>query len=130
MQSRAPNVAAYLAERDPKTRAALTKVRALLRAHLPDAEEGMMFGMPGYTVGGVPAAAFAAQKNYLCLYICRAELIERHRAAFEGLSVGKGCIRFRAFDQLPMAAVKKILATVHARASGARSERRSAAAAS
>ena len=116
MQSRAPNVAAYLAERDPKTRAALTKVRALLRAHLPDAQEGMMFGMPSYTVGSAPAAAFAAQKHYLCLYICHADLIEKHRAALEGLNVGKGCIRFRSFDQLPMAVVKKILATLHARA--------------
>ena len=128
MQSKAPTVAAYLAERDPKTRAALTKVRALLRAHLPDADESMAFGMPSYGLGDVPVAAFAAQKSHLCLYLCCTTVVAKHRAAFKGLSMGKSCIRFQAIEQLPMAAVKRILAESNALAARVNKEPRAAAA--
>jgi len=84
MQSKATTVAAYLASLPADRRAALSAVRAVIRANLDrDYEEGMQYGMIGYYVPHrvfpagyhcspdqpLPFAALASQKNYMSAYL-------------------------------------------------------------
>jgi hypothetical protein len=73
----------------------------------------MRYGMPGYRRG--PAAegegeiGFAAQKQYLSFYVVRTDVIAVHRDRLTGLSVGKGCIRYRRPEQTDPDVVRSTL---------------------
>jgi len=70
----------------------------------------MQSGMPTYMLGGGMFCALAAQKNHMALYFCgevldkfRPDLIKLH------LNCGKGCLRFRPLEELPLELVATIL---------------------
>lgn len=113
MQSQAKDVDAYLAEVPAERRAALTRLRELCRRTLIGYTEGMHYGMPGYTAPGAEEGevGFASQKQYIALYILKQPALEAHRAELAGLSVGKGCIRYRRPEQIDFKVVKKLLTT-------------------
>ncbi len=84
MQSKANNVADYLAAIEPTRRTTLEAVRKVILANLDKGyEEGMQYGMIGYYVPHrvfpagyhcdpkqpLPFTALAAQKNHLALYL-------------------------------------------------------------
>ena len=93
MQSTAQDVTAYLEEVPIKRRAALERLRALCLETLDGYEEGMSYGMPSYMKDGVGEVAWASQKQYISLYILKQGVVDAHRDALAGVSVGKGCIR-------------------------------------
>ncbi len=111
MQSNAKDVAAYIAEAPAERRAALTKLRELCLSTLKGYEERMEYGGPVYQQPGAkePEVGFASQKQYISLYILKQPALEAHRALLAGLSVGKGCIRYRRPAQIDFAVVKKLL---------------------
>jgi uncharacterized protein YdhG (YjbR/CyaY superfamily) len=110
MQSKAQTVAAYLAELPAEARTDLKRLRALVREAAPRAVECMRYGLPGYEQKGAVLFAFAAQRNYLALYVLDPEVVEKFRRELGGLSSGKGCIRFRRYAQLPVEPVRRMLA--------------------
>jgi hypothetical protein len=84
MQSKATTVAAYLAEIPVDRRAALERVRDVIRKNVDkNIEEGMTYGMIGYYVPHrvfpagyhcdpkqpLPYAGLASQKNHMSLYL-------------------------------------------------------------
>lgn len=133
MTSSASTVEAYLASQPEDRRAALSAVRETILAHLPDGyEEGSQYGMIGYYVphSRYPAgyhcnpkaplsyAALGAQKNYLVLHLptiygdeklC-AEFRRRWEAAGKRLDMGKGCVRFRKLEDVPLDVVGWVIA--------------------
>lgn len=109
MQSKAASVAEYLDALPDDRRAALVKLRKLVRKTAPKAVESMEYGMPTYMMGEVPLCAMASQKGYLAFYVCCAAAVEPHRAKLAKLNCGKGCIRFKSLDQLPLDVVADIL---------------------
>ena len=94
MQSDAKTVSAYLEEVPVERRAALARLRALCLEHLPDYEEGMYYGMPGYSRNGTVEVGFASQKQNIALYILRKDVLDRYRGEFAKSNIGKGCIRY------------------------------------
>jgi len=108
MQSKATTVSQYLDELPPERRAALTKLRKLVRKIAPDAVESMQHGMASYAMGEM-LFALASQKAYLALYVCEAAAVEAHREGLKGLNCGKGCIRFQSLEELPLDVVSDIL---------------------
>jgi uncharacterized protein YdhG (YjbR/CyaY superfamily) len=54
--------------------------------------------------------AFASQANYISLYVLKTDVVKANSAALRGLSVGKGCIRFRSPEKVDFALVEKLLA--------------------
>jgi Domain of unknown function (DU1801) len=120
--SRAPTVEAYLAALPPERRAALQKVRSVIRKNLARGfEEGMQYGMIGYyiplsryseTYNGQPLtiASLAAQKQYLVVYLMsvygdpatRRWFEREYRASGKRLDMGKSCVRFRSLADLPL----------------------------
>jgi hypothetical protein len=53
--------------------------------------------------------AFASQKSYLSLYILRQAVLDAVAERLAGLSVGKGCIRFRRPELIDPATVRALL---------------------
>ncbi len=106
-----PAVDAYLAQVTGPRADAVRALRALCLEHLPGFTEVVRYGMPGYvrdpdTEGEI---GFAAQKQYLSFYVVRTDVMAAHRDRLEGLSVGKGCIRYRRPDQIDPDVVRSIL---------------------
>ncbi len=109
MQSKARTVAAYLAGLSPERKAAMTRLRTVIREAVPMATERMQYGMPTYDVGEL-LCAFAAQKNYFAFYLLDTEVVAKFRSQLGKLSMGKACIRFRAIEELPMDLVRQMIA--------------------
>jgi uncharacterized protein YdhG (YjbR/CyaY superfamily) len=60
---------AYIAAAPEQFRAMLARLRALLSQALPDAEEVMMYDMPGFQVEGTMIAGYAAFSKQCGLYV-------------------------------------------------------------
>jgi uncharacterized protein YdhG (YjbR/CyaY superfamily) len=108
-----PAVDAYVEQLPESRRAAVGVLRDLCRAHLEGFTEGMRYGMPGYWRGSVEEGeleiGFAAQKQYLSFYVLRTDVLATHLPQLAGLSLGKGCVRYRRPDQLDETVVRSIL---------------------
>jgi uncharacterized protein YdhG (YjbR/CyaY superfamily) len=108
-----PAVDAYVEQVDEPRRDAVRTLRRLCLEHLDGFTEGMRYGMPGYWRGPVAEGdgeiGFAAQKQYLSLYVVRTDVMAAHRDRLAGLSLGKGCIRYRRPEQLDPDVVRSIL---------------------
>jgi uncharacterized protein YdhG (YjbR/CyaY superfamily) len=120
VQSEATTVEEYLAELPEERRAAVSAVRDVILANLPEGyDEGIQWGMITYSVplevsgktyNGRPLAyvSLASQKNYLSLYLMGVygEREQEFRAEFEAtgrkLDMGKSCVRFKRADDLPL----------------------------
>ncbi len=114
MQSDAPDVDLYLQQVPEQRRATLVALRELCREILAGYEERMQYGMPIYLRDGAGEVGFACQKQYISLYIAKADVLDAHRAALAGLSVGKGCIRFRRPEQLDFGVIRSLLEAARA----------------
>jgi hypothetical protein len=132
VSSAATTVTAYLASLPPDRRAALSKVRATIRKHLPRGfAEGMGYGMITYhvpldvfpdTYNGQPlcVAALASQKQYMSVYLMgpygdpATERWFKAEYARSGkkLDMGKSCLRFRSADDLALDVVGGCIARI------------------
>jgi uncharacterized protein YdhG (YjbR/CyaY superfamily) len=103
-------VAAQPAEWQPTLR----KLRAACRKSLGEYREAIAYGMPSYSRDGQGEVAFAKQARYLSLYILKKPVLDAHRRQLSGLSLGKGCVRYRRPDQIDWAVVSSLLAATAA----------------
>ena len=132
VSSRARTVKTYLNDLPADRRAVVSKLRSVIRRHLPAGyQEAMNWGMIAYqvplerypeTYNGEPLlyAAVAAQKRHYSLYLTSVyqqnALEKRLRAAFDRagkkLDMGKSCIRFTTLEDLPLEAIGEIVGSV------------------
>lgn len=77
-------------------------------------EESMGYGIPAYSRDGEVEVAFASRKQYISLYVLRTDVVDAHRDRLAGLSIGKGCIRYRRPEQVDMDVVRSMLAATAA----------------
>jgi uncharacterized protein YdhG (YjbR/CyaY superfamily) len=113
VQSKAKTVAGYLAELPEERRAVVAQLRSLIRKAAPTAKEGMQYGMPCYSIGEL-LCAVAAQKGHYSLYT-DAKAVEHFRSKLGKLSVGKGCIRFRKAEDVPLDVLSRIISMAASR---------------
>lgn len=133
MPTKAPaTVAEYLRGLDPERRRAISAVRKTVNAHLPAGyKEGVTYGMiawfvpletfPG-TYNGQPlcCAALAAQKNYNSLHLMAAYGNPKQLKVLQDgfarhglkLNMGKGCLRFKSVDDLPLDVIGEVIASM------------------
>jgi uncharacterized protein YdhG (YjbR/CyaY superfamily) len=109
MKSTATTVSSYIAEQPDEWKPVLKKLRALCRRELTGYAERMEYGMPSYLRDGSVEAAFAKQAQYLSLYILKKSVFDSHRAELAGLSLGKGCIRYRRAAEIDWNVVTRLL---------------------
>ena len=73
----------------------LESLRSLIRQKAPDLVERIHYKMLGYGTEDDTFLHLNAQKGYVSLYVGNASKIDPDGTLLQGLSVGKGCIRFR-----------------------------------
>ena len=100
MKSDAKNVGDYLLEIPERRIPALTKLRHLCLKHLPEYKESMVYNMPSYQRDGEVEVAFASQKQHICVYILKHEVMINNKEQLKGINHGKGCIRFSNPDKI------------------------------
>ena len=110
MRSAARTAASYVDEQPLEWQPTLRKLRAACRRTLTGHTEAMAHGMPSYSRDGQVEVAFAKQAHHLSLYILKKPVFDAHRADLAGLSLGKGCIRYRRPDQVDWRVVESLLA--------------------
>jgi uncharacterized protein YdhG (YjbR/CyaY superfamily) len=110
MKSEVTTVEGYLADVPEERRPALEDLRRMCLEELVGYEEDVRYGMPSYSRDGAVEVAFASQRNYISLYVLRESVVKANARLLEGLSTGKGCIRFRRPEQLDPEVVRPLLA--------------------
>ena len=103
------DVNSYLQAVPADRRDALANLRALCRKTLTGYEECIENGMPAYKRNGKVEVAFASQKNYISLYGLKEDVVKTHAHLFEGLSIGKSCIRFTKPGKMDFTAIGQML---------------------
>jgi uncharacterized protein YdhG (YjbR/CyaY superfamily) len=131
VSSKETTPAAYLASLPPDRREVIKAVRALVKKRLPKGYvETMTWGMLSYevplrrypdTYNGQPLMylALAAQKNSFALYMTSptqddrlmAKLAAAYESAGRKLDMGKGCLRFKTLEELPLDVIGEIVAS-------------------
>jgi uncharacterized protein YdhG (YjbR/CyaY superfamily) len=114
MQSKATSVDGYLKELPEERRRVMKQLRGLVRKSAPAATECMRYGMPCYELGEL-LCSMAAQKGYYALYVMDGKLVDRFRPQLGKLSVGKGCIRFKRVEDVPLDVLGQILSEAASR---------------
>ncbi len=109
MISEAKTVTSYLTEVPEKRLEALQKIRQLCVDNLTDYEESMSYKMPSYKKNGVVEIAFASQKQHICVYILKHDVMLANQELLKGLNHGKGCIRYGNPKKIDYSFIKKLL---------------------
>jgi uncharacterized protein YdhG (YjbR/CyaY superfamily) len=85
----------------PAQKAALERVRAVVRDLAPDAEEGTSYGVPAYIHAGRPLLGFSAAKKHLSIFPFSPAAIEAVKDRLGGFDLAKGTIRFTPERPVP-----------------------------
>jgi uncharacterized protein YdhG (YjbR/CyaY superfamily) len=128
---KAKTVSEYLEGLPPERREVVSKVRSVIKKHLPKGyEEFLNWGIITY---GIPLkrypdtyngqllcyAGIAAQKNHYSLYLMAAYgdpkqaqyLKDEFKKRGKKLDMGKSCVRFKQLDDLPLDVVGHVIAS-------------------
>ena len=131
VSSKETTPAAYLASLPPERRKVIAAVRAVVKKRLPTGYvETMNWGMLSYeiplsrypdTYNKQPLMyiALAARKNNYALYMTCVSgnkalmnrLAAAYKAAGKRLDMGKGCLRFKTLEELPLDVIGDIVAS-------------------
>ena len=101
---------AYLARLEEPQRGTLGELRRTLRAVLPDAEEGISYGMPAFRVGGRVVAGFAAFRHHLSYLPHSGSVLGELAEDLAGYEMTLGALHFPVDTPLPRALVEKLVA--------------------
>ena len=91
----------YLADVTEPDRAALERIRRVVKELVPQAEEGKSYGMPALKYNKRPLVGFVAAKKHLSLFPFSPAVIDALTDRLDGFELSKGTIRFTAEHQLP-----------------------------
>lgn len=101
---------AYLNSVDEPKRTTLSQLRqAILRA-IPDAEQGISYGLPAFKINGNTIAGFGAFKNHLSYLPHSGSVLPELSQELTGYSTSTGSLRFQIDSPLPQALVEKLIA--------------------
>ena len=100
----------YLANLDEPKRTTLQELRRTIQSIVPEAEEGISYGMPAYRLRGKVIAGFAAFKNHLSYLPHSGSVFAEIRDDVAGYVTSKGALQFPINRPLAKALVKKLIA--------------------
>lgn len=109
-KARFASVDDYIAAQPAAAQRALKKVRAAARKALPDAVEGISYGMPAFKVQGRVAIYYAAWKQHYAIYPASNRFPEDLMGALSGYELSKGTIRFPLSEPVPSELITRIAA--------------------
>jgi uncharacterized protein YdhG (YjbR/CyaY superfamily) len=91
----------YLDGLSQDQREALTRVRAVVEQVVPDAEQGVSYGMPAYLHAGRPLLGFRAAKKHLSVFPFSPAAVAAVEDRLEGFELSKGTVRFTPDRPVP-----------------------------
>jgi uncharacterized protein YdhG (YjbR/CyaY superfamily) len=95
------DVDAYLEALEEPKRSTLEALRRSIRAVVPQAEECISYGMPGFQVDGKVVAGFAAFKNHLAYLPHSGEVLSSLGDRLDGYEHTAGSLHFAVDEPLP-----------------------------
>jgi uncharacterized protein YdhG (YjbR/CyaY superfamily) len=107
--SDAAAVEAYLATVPEPARTTLQAVRASLRTLLPEATEGMSYGMPAFKLRDKPVAGYAAFVDHCGFYPMSGSVVAALKEDLAGYQTSKGGVRFSVDSPLPPQLIDKLV---------------------
>ena len=100
----------YLGALEETKRVTLAELRDTIAAIVPDAEQGLSYGLPAFRLRGKTIAGFAAFKNHLSYLPHSGSVIARLGRQTEGYTKKKGSLHFAVDAPLPEPLVRELLA--------------------
>jgi uncharacterized protein YdhG (YjbR/CyaY superfamily) len=104
-----PSMDAYLAGLPQRQRVALERVRAVVTDVVPEAEEGVSYGMPAFIYEGRPLLGFKAAKKHLSVFPFSPAAIESVEDRLDRFELSKGTIRFTPENPVPEEALVDVV---------------------
>ena len=98
----------YLARLPEARRERALALHGLILGLFPQAAVSLDHRMPTYRLGG-QFVAWASMQRHLALYTCSAERIAGFRARHPEVAAGRGCLRFRDRQRLPLADLAQVV---------------------
>ena len=86
----------------------LSRIRTLILEEVPDAEEKLSYGMPGYYLNRRPLVYFAGYKKHIGFY-ATPNGHERFEKELSIYKQGKGSVRFPLNDEIPYQLIFEIV---------------------
>jgi uncharacterized protein YdhG (YjbR/CyaY superfamily) len=109
MTTRVPNtVDEYLGAQPEALRAKLQQVRAAIRRAVPEALEGIGYGMPGYKLKGKPLLYFAGFKQHYSLFAASGTFFASLKEELKDYEQRKGTVHFPLDKPVPVKLISRI----------------------
>lgn len=99
----------YLADLDDTRRRTLEAVRASILDVVPDAEQGLAYGMPAFKVAGKAVAGFASYAKHLSYLPHSGSVLAALADDVAGYETSKGALKFAIDKPLPKRLVRKLI---------------------
>jgi uncharacterized protein YdhG (YjbR/CyaY superfamily) len=100
----------YLATLEEPGRSTLGQLRQDILRAIPQAEQGISYGLPAFKVRGKTIAGFAAFKNHLSYLPHSGSVFPALPDALSGFQTSKGALRFAIDQPLPAPLVDQLIA--------------------
>jgi uncharacterized protein YdhG (YjbR/CyaY superfamily) len=100
----------YLDAVEEPKRTTLARLRQTILAIIPEAEQGISYGVPAFKVGGKTIAGFAAFKNHLSYLPHSGSVFPQLSDELRGYSSSSGALHFSIDEPLPAPLVEKLIA--------------------
>jgi uncharacterized protein YdhG (YjbR/CyaY superfamily) len=100
------DVDTYIKTAPGNVRSKLVQLRKIIKAVVPEASEGISYGMPYYKYHGA-LVGFAAFKNHIGFF--PGAIIQEHKRELRNYETAKGTVRFPIDKPLPVALIRKLL---------------------
>jgi uncharacterized protein YdhG (YjbR/CyaY superfamily) len=94
---------------EPK-RGTLEALRRTILEAIPDAQQGISYGVPAFRLRGHTVAGFAAFKNHLSYLPHSGSVLGRLAGDLSGYTMTKSALHFPVDETLPKAVVQKLIA--------------------
>ncbi len=101
----------YYDEQPEPQRTTLLAVHASIRRILPGAQESISYGIPTFKIDGTAVAGIVGFKQHCSYFPYAGEVLEVHAEALRSYDQNKGTLRFPIDAPLPLALLRKMLAT-------------------
>lgn len=98
----------YLSSVSEPAKAELERIRSFIKALVPDAEEVITYGMPGFKYKKKYLIAYAPFKDHMSIFP-GGEAVTTFASELAGFKTSKGTIQFTVNKPLPDTLLKKIV---------------------
>jgi uncharacterized protein YdhG (YjbR/CyaY superfamily) len=102
---------AYLAALDENKQSTLERLRRSIMEVVPEAEQGLAYGVPAFKVDGKTVAGFAAFKSHLSYLPHSGSVLAELGDDVAAYETSKGSLKFAVDQPLPKRLVKKLVTT-------------------